>query len=126
VLSVYDSDELLFGALDAGADGYFTKEIRGEELLAGIRAVYAGERRVSESLMSRVLQGLSTTPERALNAEDVALLRALAAGKTNTQIALERYMSLPTLKRRLRRIFLKLGVQDRTQAVAEAARRHML
>lgn len=129
VLTVYDSDEVLFEALGAGARGYFLKDVRAEELLASIRAIRAGERRISGTLMDRMLATIETESragDRMLDAGEIDILRALATGSTNHQIAAERYLSLPTFKRQLRRIFDKLGVNDRTQAVAEAARRQLL
>lgn len=129
VLTVYDSDDVLFEALDAGARGYFLKDVKAEDLLASIRAVHAGERRISGALLDRVLSSIAgdaRSPEGLLDADEIAILRALAAGRTNHEIAAERFVSLPTLKRRLRRIFDKLGVDDRTQAVAAAAKRQLL
>jgi len=129
VLTVYDDDEVLLAALDAGARGYFLKDIRGDELIASIRAVHAGDRRISGILLDHVLELLARVPDSdtpTLDLEDIQIVRGLAEGKTNPESAAEQYMSLPTLKRRLRRIFAKLGAKDRTQAVAEAARRNLL
>jgi DNA-binding NarL/FixJ family response regulator len=129
VLTIYDTNDVIFEALHAGARGYFLKDVKAEELLASIRAVHDGERRISAALMDRVLavmDGQSDEASRMLDPEDIVILRALAMGKTNHQIATEQYVSLPTIKRQLQRIFAKLDVHDRTQAVAEAARRQLL
>jgi DNA-binding NarL/FixJ family response regulator len=132
VLSTYDDDEYLFGALRAGADGYLLKSASPEVLADSIRQVYRGERLLGAGLVDKVLvefQHLAqekTRVESGLSDQELEVLRMIAAGATNKDIAEKLYWSEATVKRKIQDILEKLGVANRPQAVAEAARRGLL
>jgi DNA-binding NarL/FixJ family response regulator len=132
IFTSYEEDEQLHSALRAGAHGYILKTTSPERLLDAIRAVAHGERQLSPSLLDRVLSQFeilaqhTAQVEAGLTADDVAILRLIARGATNREIAGERFWSEITVKRRLHEIFRKLNVSDRTRAVAEAMSRGLI
>ncbi len=132
VLSTYDDDEYLFGALRAGADGYLLKSTSPEVLADAIRQVHRGERLLGAGLVDKVLREFQhlaqekTRAESGLSDQELEVLRMVAAGATNKDIAEKLYWSEATVKRKVQDILEKLGVSNRPQAVAEAARRGLL
>ncbi|MBI4674192.1 MAG: response regulator transcription factor [Chloroflexi bacterium] len=132
MLSTYDDEEFLFGALRAGADGYLLKSASPEVLADAIRQVYRGERLLSPSLVSKLMrefQELALQASRAesgLTDQELQVLQMIAAGETNKAIGERLYWSEVTVKRKVQDILEKLGVANRAQAVAEAARRGLL
>jgi DNA-binding NarL/FixJ family response regulator len=132
VLSTYDDDEYLFGAIRAGADGYLLKSASPEVLADAIRQTHAGERLLGTGLVDKVLRGFQqlaqdkTRAESGLSDQELEVLRLVAGGATNKEIAEKLYWSEATVKRKVQDILEKLGVANRPQAVAEAARRGLL
>lgn len=132
VLSTYDDDEFLLGALRAGAEGYLLKSASAQVLASAVRQVAAGERLLSPTLVTKVLrefQELSKDKARTdlgLTDQELEVLRRIAAGATNKEIAEKLYWSEVTVKRKVQDILEKMGVANRAQAVAEAARRGLL
>ncbi len=132
VLSTYDDDEHLFGALRAGADGYLLKSASPEVLADAIRQVHRGERLLGAGLVDKVLREFQhlaqdkTRLETGLSDQELEVLRMVAAGATNKDIAEKLYWSEATVKRKVQDILEKLGAANRPQAVAEAARRGLL
>ncbi len=129
MLTSFDDQEYVAGALQAGAHGYILKSASDEMLVSAVRAVYRGERVLSPSVMDRVVHEFTEySRERAqrqagLSDDERRILRMLAAGASNPKIAAEMYLSETTVKRKLQDIFEKLGVATRAQAAAEAVRR---
>lgn len=129
ILTSYDDDDYLIGALQAGAHGYLLKSVSDEMLASAIRAVYRGERLISPDLLDRVLSqfaGFRRTQiqrELGLDDEEVRVLRLVADGASNEAIGVELSWSLSSVKRKVQHIFDKLGVTTRAQAAAEAVRR---
>ncbi|WP_062384080.1 response regulator [Demequina iriomotensis] len=123
VLTTFEVDEYVFDAMRSGASGFVLKRIPPAELLESIRVVALGEsllfpastRAVIERFSSRDAQRLPDLTERE---EDV--LRALARGRSNGEIAGELFVSVETVKSHVASILMKLGVRDRTQAVIAA------
>jgi DNA-binding NarL/FixJ family response regulator len=132
ILSSFDDDEYVTQALQAGVHGYILKSASDETLAGAVRAAYRGERVLSPSVMSRVVEQFAdlsrerTRRELGLSEEETRVLRLLAAGASNPKIALELYLSETTVKRKVQDIFEKLGVATRAQAAAEAARRGLV
>lgn len=132
ILTTYDDDEILFGALRAGADGYLLKSASPEVLAASIRSVANGERLMSPALvdkMMRQFQNLAADKVRAdsgLTDQELQVLQSIAAGATNKEIADKLFWSEVTVKRKTQDIFEKLGVANRAQAVGEATKRGLL
>jgi DNA-binding NarL/FixJ family response regulator len=125
VLTTFDLDEYVFGALRAGASGFLLKDAPEEHLLAAIRIVADGGSlfapTVSRRLIERfaALDGSETTPPSldALTARETEVLRLLARGRSNAEIAAELVVSEHTVKTHVARVLGKLGLRDRIQAV---------
>ncbi|HLF28257.1 MAG TPA: response regulator transcription factor [Anaerolineae bacterium] len=130
MLTSFDDDEYVTGALRAGAHGYVLKNVSDEILASAIRAVYHGERVLSSQVMDRVIQHYVDEAYEAsavgLTEEERRILRLLAEGDSNAQIAADLYLSETTVKRKLQDIFDKLSVRSRAQAAAEAVRRKLI
>ncbi|MEI5676575.1 MULTISPECIES: response regulator [Nocardioides] len=130
VLTTFDIDEYLFGALEAGASGFLLKDAEPEELLAAVRAVAAGEGTIDTSLTRRVLREVvtrrGTRPVVAvggsdlLTARELDILLLLAQGLSNDEIAAELVLEVSTVKSHLARMMPKLGVRSRLQAAVWA------
>jgi DNA-binding NarL/FixJ family response regulator len=124
VLTSYGHDEKLFPALDAGALGFLLKDATGDELLQAIRQVARGLSSLSPPVARRLVRSFShhlpggTTPELTERENDI--LRVLAHGRSNDEIARELNISPATVRTHLNQIFSKLGLARRTQAVLYA------
>ena len=132
MLTSFDDQEYVAGALQAGAHGYILKSASDEMLVSAVHAVYRGERVLSPTVMDRVVHEFTEySRERAqrqtgLSDDERRILHMLAAGASNPKIAAEMYLSETTVKRKLQDIFEKLGVTTRAQAAAEAVRRGLV
>lgn len=132
VLTTFEEDEYLFGAVREGASGYLLKNSTFKDIVGAIRRVHQGERLLSTDLVGRVMDRMqvvsrqSQLNEFGLTEEDVRLLQCVARGQTNREIGEAWGYSEVAIKRHLHAIFDKLGARDRAQAVAEAFRRGLL
>jgi DNA-binding NarL/FixJ family response regulator len=135
-LTIYDDDENLFMAIRSGAKGYLLKNMRPVKLVAAIRSVYQGESALSRSMTLRLMEELSRTkpPDRSgnngnglepLTRRELDVLRELACGKTNQEIASQLFLSENTVKYHVHSILDKLHTSDR-KAAASYAREHGL
>jgi DNA-binding NarL/FixJ family response regulator len=131
VLTTFDLDEVVDDALDAGADGFLLKRATPEQLIDGIRTVFAGDALVAPAVTRRLLNAYAARRpadrERLqlaahLTAREADILRALAEGLSNAEIAANLWLSPETVKTHIKSILSKLGVRDRTQAVVWAYR----
>ena len=129
VLTTYDLDGLVYGALRAGAAGFLLKTTAPDRLVAGIQLVAAGEALLAPSLTRRLIEEHVRGPEpatgppsalAALTAREVDVLRLVAAGLTNGDIAGRLGVSPVTVKTHVTRILAKLGAETRAQAVVQA------
>ncbi|MGI9824174.1 response regulator [Agromyces sp. Marseille-Q5079] len=124
VLTTYETDEHILGAIEAGASGYLLKAAPQAEILAGIRAVASGETVLAPSiaakLVSRVRADSSAAPAPALSPRELDVLRLVAAGRSNPEIARTLVIGEATVKTHLVHAFEKLEVGDRTRAVTKA------
>ena len=125
VLTNYDSDADILSAVEAGASGYLLKDAPPHELIAAVRAAAAGESALAPVIASRLLDRLRA-PRVSLSAREIEVLGLVAAGRTNTEVAAELFVSETTVKSHLAHIFTKLGVTSRTAAVAAARERGIL
>lgn len=123
VLTTYDGDVQAFQAMKAGAAGYLVKSSLRKELVDTIREVHAGRRRLSPEIAEKV--AVHSVDDR-LSAREVELLRLVAEGHPNKQIARDLAISEETVKAHLKSIFGKLDVADRTHAVTIALRRGII
>ncbi|TDT33962.1 DNA-binding NarL/FixJ family response regulator [Naumannella halotolerans] len=119
VLTNYDTDSDILGAVEAGASGYLLKDAPPEELIAAIRAAAAGETALAPAIAGRLLARMRS-PQPRLSARETEVLRLVADGATNNDIAARLHISDPTVKSHLVHIYTKLGVSSRTAAVASA------
>lgn len=132
MLTSFEDEDYLLKALRAGAWGYLLKTASHEELVAAVRSVARGERLVSASMADKLVSQFSEMArelerrETGMDDDEIEILRLLSQGATNTEIAWDTHWSEVTVKRKLQRIFDKLGVEDRTSAAVEAMRRGLV
>jgi len=123
VLTTYETDEHILGAIEAGASGYLLKAAPEAEILAGVRSVVAGETVLAPSiaakLVSRVRQDATSAPP-SLSPRELEVLRLVADGRSNPEIARTLFIGEATVKTHLLHVFEKLEVNDRTRAVTRA------
>ena len=127
MLTSYADDEALFDAIMAGASGYVLKQVRGVELIDGIRRVAAGQSLLDPTVTKRVLERLRAAPEEderlaGLTEQERKILALLADGLTNRQIAEQLYLAEKTVKNYVSNLLSKLGMHRRTEAAVYAAR----
>lgn len=137
ILTTFDDDTYVFEGLRAGAMGYLLKDVSAQELAQAIRTVHSGGALIEPSITRKVLAEFARlappttgfpgktdqTPYEALSERELDILRLMAQGLTNRQIADRLFLAEGTVKNYISSIFQKLGVQDRTQAVI-AAQQH--
>ena len=131
VLTTYDTDEDIFHALDAGAKGYLLKDASREELFQAVRAVHRGESLIQPGVAARVLDRLAQLSRQApvtdiLSGREVEVLRLIAEGAANKEIAASLSLSESTVKTHVANIFGKLEVNDRTGAVTKAMQKGII
>ena len=130
VLTTFDDDELVLAALRAGARGYLLKDVTLAELVGAIRTLAAGGRMVQPALTERVARAVHDLPTprdpdvmvdpEPLTERETEVLRLLAAGYANREIAEAMHLAPGTVKNHVSQVLLKLGVRDRTRAVLRA------
>ena len=131
ILTAYDDEQFIFSLLEAGAAGYLLKSIRGHQLVDAVRAVYAGESVLHPSVARKVLDRFVTSsgkprkPEsqEVLSEREMEVLRLLTRGLSNKDIADELCLSMRTVQAHLGRIFNKMNVGSRTEAVVCALKK---
>jgi DNA-binding NarL/FixJ family response regulator len=132
VLTTYADDESLFPALQAGARGYLTKDASAEEIEQAIRAVAAGLTHLDPVVQQRLLETVqsptsaATEPDQQpdeLTARESEVLKLIASGLSNAEIAESLVVSNATVKTHINKIFAKIGARDRAQAVRYAYER---
>lgn len=129
ILTTFDDEEYIFEGLAAGAQGYLLKDVEFEELSQAIRAATRGEALLQPQITARVLKEFARLSSQAstrprpqplaepLTDREAEVLRLMASGATNQDIAEKLYIGLGTVKHHVRAIFSKLGARDRVQAV---------
>ena len=128
MLTMFDLDEYVFGALRAGASGFLLKTTAPGELVTAIHAVHSGDllfaptvtRRLVEAYVRRPPAGGVPEVVSALTDRELDVLRAMAKGLSNAEISCELFLGEATVKTHVTRILAKLGVRDRVQAVVLA------
>ena len=130
MLTTFDMDEYVYEALQAGASGFLLKDVPPEQLVDGIRAVASGDallapsitKRVIEEFVRRPLQAARTPPPELgeLTEREVEVLKQIARGLSNAEIAQELYVSETTVKTHVAHVLRKLNLRDRVQAVVFA------
>jgi DNA-binding NarL/FixJ family response regulator len=127
ILTTYESDDQILAAIEAGASGYLLKAAPQAEIVAGIRSVAAGQTALSPRVAARLVERMrAPAPETVLTARETDVLKLVARGNSNKQIALALGIGESTVKTHLLKVFEKLGVADRTRAVTLAMERGLL
>ncbi|MEV6428719.1 response regulator transcription factor [Nocardia sp. NPDC051463] len=119
VVTNYDTDADILGAIEAGACGYILKDTPPTELLAAVRSAAAGESVLSPAVASKLMTRVRRA-DTTLSPREIEVLRLVADGRSNREIAKELFLSETTVKSHLVHIYAKLGVRSRTSAVARA------
>lgn len=131
VLTTFDDDETIFDGLRAGAVGYLLKDVSSEKLVEAIHAAARGESFLQPSIAAKVLAEFSRLEDRAgpprqadliepLSERELEILKHMAAGDSNKEIAAHLFITEGTVKNHVTNILGKLGVRDRTQAALRA------
>jgi DNA-binding NarL/FixJ family response regulator len=123
VLTTYTGDVQALRAIKAGAQAYVTKNLVHKELLQTIRAVHAGRKTMSPEVAAQVA---AYAGDEALTPREIDVLRMIAAGSANKEIAAQLSISEETVKSRVKNILLKLGANDRTHAVTIGLKRGII
>lgn len=135
VLTTFDDDELVISALRRGARGYMLKDVTVEQLARAVRTLSEGGTLVAPSITDRLLRtirsspppvGMDGSPIQRLTVREVEILRLVAEGYNNREIASLTYLAEGTVKNHLSAILMKLGARDRTNAVLKALREGVL
>lgn len=137
ILTMHDEPDVAMVAFNSGATGYIRKSAHEDKLLEAVRTVLRGDLYLEPEMKAALNERPETeshVSERVLalpndsipNSHELSLLQHLSEGQTNCQIADEWGVSVSTIKARLRSLFGKLGVENRTEAVAEALRRGLI
>jgi DNA-binding NarL/FixJ family response regulator len=123
LLSIFETEECVYRATQAGAIGYVSKAAEIDEMIEGIRTVARGESYFSAGLAAKLDERCA---REGLSRRELEVLKHLAAGLSNKEIGAALDMAASTVKHHLERIFAKLDAKDRTQAVTIAAQRGVL
>jgi RNA polymerase sigma factor (sigma-70 family) len=126
ILTTFEQDDYLFGALRAGASGFLVKRTRPEELIAAVHTIAAGDSLLSPSVTSRVIERMAQHPMTEPAAQDKLdeltprereVFRLMARGLSNREIATALVVEESTIRTHVKRILMKLGLRDRVQIV---------
>lgn len=126
ILTTYDTDANILRAIEAGATGYLLKDTPREDLFRAIRAAARGESLLAPTVAARLMGRMRAPADSSLSEREIAVLALVAQGASNKEIGRTLHISEATVKSHLIHIFGKLGVTDRTAAVAEATRRGII
>lgn len=135
-LTMYDEEKYIFDLVRAGATGYLLKDSDSSQIIAAIRSISKGESLIHPSVASKILAEFSllsggkgkkqARTEHDLTEREITVLRLVAEGKTNKEVANDLDLSEKTVKNHVRNIFHKLHVYDRTQAAILAIRKGLI
>lgn len=138
VLTTYTDDDWVFAALRAGARGFLTKDASAEEIRDALTTVACGEAQLDPSVQRRLLEALTTTPvpmavspaseanDDGLTARERDVLRLIAEGRSNAEIAAQLFVSGATVKTHVNHLLAKTASRDRAQLVVYAVRRGLV
>jgi DNA-binding NarL/FixJ family response regulator len=129
ILTTFDLDEYVYDALKAGASGFLLKDAPAEQLVAGLRVVAAGDALLAPAITKRLIEEFAKRPTpppdgpvefAELTAREREILRLVARGMSNAEIATELVVGESTVKTHVGNVLMKLGLRDRVQAVVLA------
>lgn len=126
MITTFDLDDYVYAALAAGASGFLLKDVRAADLVAAVRTVARGDALLAPAITRRLIAEFARqrrprpAEHEALTPRELEVLRMLARGQSNAEIAAELVVSEHTVKTHVARLLAKLGLRDRTQAVIHA------
>ncbi len=120
VITVHETDSDILAAIEAGATGYLLKDAPPDQVVAAVRAAHRGEPLLSPAVTERLMRRSRQPTDRTLTAREIEILAHVAEGKGNRAVAEALFLSEATVKSHLNHVFAKLGVENRTAAVAAA------
>jgi DNA-binding NarL/FixJ family response regulator len=123
MLTTFEGDVEIQRALEAGARGYLLKSMPPKDMVEAIRQVHAGKKRIPAEIASHLAEHMG---DEALTEREIEVLRAIAEGNRNRDIANQLFISEETVKVHIKHIMEKLNASDRTQAVAIGVRRGII
>jgi len=134
ILTAYDDDNYVLGLLEAGATGYLMKSAKGQDLVEAVRAVRAGESVLHPKIIEKLLKQAMAKPGEAvepkvkdlLSDREMEMLKLLATGMSNKEIAEKLCLSLRTVKAHMSNIFTKMNVASRSEALVESLKKGLL
>lgn len=136
ILTTFDLDQYVAGALQAGASGFLLKDAAPADILAGIRVVAAGDALLAPSVTRRLLERFSTRPQIAglapppgldlLTGREREVMALIVRGLSNAEIGKKLFLSEPTVKTHVGRVLMKLAVRDRVQLIVLAYERGLV
>lgn len=126
VLTTYATDEFIFAALRAGAQGYLLKDASAAELIAALRAVYTGQTQLSPEVAARLVAGIGGTGPEPLTPRELEVLTLLGRGYSNDMIAAALQIAPRTVKVHVQNLLGKLSAANRTEAVTIGLRRGLI
>jgi DNA-binding NarL/FixJ family response regulator len=131
ILTTFETDSQVIQALKAGASGYVLKDSTAEAIVSSVMSVMLGERVMASAVANRVLEMLtgSTTPKEfydGLTSREIEILKLLASGMANKQIAYRLKISEKTVRNHVSNTYEKLGINDRSQAVLYAVKKGLV
>ncbi|WP_027309526.1 response regulator transcription factor [Caloramator sp. ALD01] len=130
ILTVESDKNILFEAIEVGADGYILKDSASDEIVEAINTVYGGEKYIDKSLVSLIFNRIKSKEERTcifdkLSKREVEVLLYISRGFSNKEIAEKLFLSEKTVKNYATNLFLKIGVNDRVQAALLAVQNNI-
>lgn len=128
ILTTFDADEYVFSALRAGASGFLLKDATAEDLVSAVHVVASGEALLAPSITSKLIADYAARPAprdtsavlSPLTERELGVMRLVATGLSNAEIAERLFLSEQTIKTHVSRVLAKLGLRDRTQIVVAA------
>lgn len=120
ILTVYESEEIIFTALRNGASGYLTKNISSNKIIESIKEVMTGGGAMSTSIAKLVMQSFQKNADSPLTKRETQILEGIAGGKSRSKIATELFIDLETVKTHIKNIYHKLDVNSKDEAIKVA------
>ena len=126
VLTTYATDEFIFKALRAGAQGYLLKDASANELLDAIHSIHAGQTLLAPAVAARLVMGVSAGGQESLTPRELEVLTLIGQGRSNSEIATLLAIAPRTAKVHVQNILSKLGATNRTEAVSLAVKQRLI
>jgi len=120
ILTVYESEKMIFEALSNGASGYITKNAPADKILESVKEVMQGGGPMSINIARMVIQSFQKNLQSPLSKRETQILEEISAGKSRSQIAAELFIDLETVKTHIKNIYQKLNVHSRADAIKTA------